>query len=191
MPIDSDHSLAVALGEVDGDGDLDVVIGNSGSGGVQNRLYANDGAGSFADVTSTRLPAFLDATNALALGDVDGDGRMDVVQAQGEVEGAEQERIYLGTGLEPDRAAPSVSIGGGESIDGGRLVRARVHDRKSPTLATEWRSVEVRWEGGGTIGMTWYGEYLWRAVVPAEARNLSICATDASGNEACVPVPGS
>jgi len=73
----------------------------------------------------------------------------------------------------------------------GLLVRARVHDRKSPSLATEWREVVVQWtgEGSGSAPMQWYGEYLWRATVPAGAVELELCATDAAGGSTCVPVP--
>ena len=46
MPIDSDQTTAVALGDIDGDGDPDLVFGNyyylDRSVG-QNRLYLNDG----------------------------------------------------------------------------------------------------------------------------------------------------
>ena len=40
----------------------------------ENRMYRNDGTGSFADVTAGHLPADALSTAALALGDVDGDG---------------------------------------------------------------------------------------------------------------------
>ncbi|MCA8942757.1 MAG: VCBS repeat-containing protein, partial [Planctomycetes bacterium] len=92
MPIDSDPTAAVALGDVDGDGDLDLVCGNDavlgltsygwGSVGQPNRLYLNDGTGSFA-ATSSRLPVDSDPTWAVALGDVDGDGDLDLVCANG------------------------------------------------------------------------------------------------------------
>jgi hypothetical protein len=116
---------------------------------------------------------------------------MDVVQSQGEVEGAERERVYLGRGLAPDTAPPVVSILDMRAVGDGLLVRARVHDRKSPTLPAEWRRVEVRWGGvaPGSAAMRWYGEFLWLARVPAAAADVDVCATDAAGNEACRAVP--
>jgi hypothetical protein len=74
--------------------------------------------------------------------------------------------------------------------DGDSLVRARVHDRKSPTPDAEWQSVEARYDVGSerrSTPMTWYGGYLWRAVVPADAGAIEVCATDARGNAACAP----
>ncbi|MCI0585383.1 MAG: FG-GAP-like repeat-containing protein, partial [Planctomycetes bacterium] len=91
-----------ALGDVDGDGDLDAFVGNYGA---QNRLHLNDGTGVFADVTSTSLPALLDNTMAIALGDVDGDGDLDTFVGN---EG--QSRLYLngGTGDYTDVTATSL-----------------------------------------------------------------------------------
>ena len=42
----------------------------------------------------------------------------------------------------------------------------------------------VRWTGGETP-MTWYGENLFRANVPADVAGFEVCATDAAGNETC------
>ncbi len=84
VPIDTDATDAVALGDVDGDGDLDLVIGNGAFGDPQqNRLYRNDGAGVFTDATATHLPARLDHTRDVALGDIDGDGDLDLVVGNG------------------------------------------------------------------------------------------------------------
>ncbi len=70
-------------------------------------------------------------------------------------------------------------------------VRARVHDRKSPSLATDWKRVSVDWTSAGkaiSTPMRWYGEYLWSAQMPTEftaATSYRVCATDAAGNTAC------
>ncbi len=73
MPPDSDYTQSVALGDVDGDGDPDLVFGKSGLTNSQNRLYLNDGTGTFTDATVARMPHDTYNTSAVALGDVDGD----------------------------------------------------------------------------------------------------------------------
>jgi hypothetical protein len=78
MPPDYDITRDVALADSDDDGDLDIVTGNSSQ---QNRVYLNDGAGVFTDVTSTSLPIKCDYTSSVALGDVDGDGDLDLAFA--------------------------------------------------------------------------------------------------------------
>ncbi|MGH7150224.1 MAG: FG-GAP-like repeat-containing protein, partial [Planctomycetota bacterium] len=102
LPALVDYTAAIALGDVDGDGDLDAFVGNYGSfssSGMQNRLYFNGGAGVFADVTATNLPALSDFTNAVALGDVDGDGDLDAYTGNASSASAGgQNRLYLNSG---------------------------------------------------------------------------------------------
>jgi predicted secreted protein len=87
------NTQAVALGDADGDGDLDALVGNGSYSAEQNRLYLNDGSGTFADATS-QLPAVVDHTRAVALGDVEGDGDLDALIGNYE----EQALLYLNDG---------------------------------------------------------------------------------------------
>jgi hypothetical protein len=72
----------LAIGDVNRDGLPDVVLGNSGTQG-QDFLWLNDAArpGYFVDVTATHLPVVNDATQDIALADLDGDGDLDMVVA--------------------------------------------------------------------------------------------------------------
>ena len=68
------------LGDIDGDGDLDLLVSNAGGASVSVRL--NNGAGAFLGTTTLALPAGSTPTG-LRLGDVDADGDLDLVVAQG------------------------------------------------------------------------------------------------------------
>ncbi len=179
----------VAFLDVDSDGDADFVIGSLSG---PDRLLLNDGKGHLRAALDVFVGEKTPGTLGLALGDLDGDGRMDVVQGQGEVKGAERERIFMGRGLATDVSPPVVGPVALAPSANGVVVRARVHDRKGPTLPTEWWRVEVRWTspaGAGVTPLVWYGEYLWRAVVPTNSSGLTICAVDAAGNETCRAAP--
>jgi hypothetical protein len=73
----TDYTSSVVLGDVNGDGYLDLVCGNSGSYGESNKLYLNEGDNLSVDAAWTSGPA--NATESVALGDVDGDGDLDLV----------------------------------------------------------------------------------------------------------------
>jgi hypothetical protein len=73
---ETDGTLSVVLGDVDGDGDLDLVPGNWD---VTNKLYLNDGSGGFTAGTGTAIGSDTDLTYSVVLGDVDGDGDLDLV----------------------------------------------------------------------------------------------------------------
>ena len=73
------NGRAVKLRDVDGDDDIDIVLGTTW--GSQTQLFLNDGLGNFSNETAINLPALLASIGDLELGDIDGDGDLDLVLA--------------------------------------------------------------------------------------------------------------
>ena len=76
------EDITAAIFDADGDGDNDLIVGSGGyelqpnDPLLQNRLYLNAGNGNFTK--SNRFPADLINDNAIAIGDYNGDGAMDI-----------------------------------------------------------------------------------------------------------------
>ncbi|HUH04177.1 MAG TPA: VCBS repeat-containing protein [Kofleriaceae bacterium] len=105
---------ALAMGDIDGDGHVDLVVGQGDLAAAPNRVLLNDaaGTGSF-EVAAAALPELPLQTRALALGDANGDGFLDlVVGALGT-----HVRLYVnrGDGRLEDRSF--VTLPGVESMD--------------------------------------------------------------------------
>jgi hypothetical protein len=95
LPPTTEESSGALFGDVDGDGDLDLLLYRSDLF-KQTGLYLNDGLGTFADVTAAMMPVAFSygASNHATVGDVDGDGDLDLVQAK-----YTSEQLYLNDGL--------------------------------------------------------------------------------------------
>jgi hypothetical protein len=75
-----DRNLDINLGDLDGDGDLDLYLPKWHDPGVGNEVWLNDGSGVFTD-TGLRLGT--QRSRAAELGDLDGDGDLDVFVING------------------------------------------------------------------------------------------------------------
>ena len=180
--------------DFDNDGDLDLLIAALGGA---DRIYRNNGTGTFTQVTTGVLPAIVDSSLDVKVGDVTGDGKPDIITAQGE-SGAFQNRIYINTGP-ADTVKPTVKLV--EQVPsrtaGPWVVRTEVFDGITSDRGYDDDGVFLVYTVNGgkqqVVEMRWSGNSLWRGVIPA---SVPACATvayfvrahDVSGNIVESPV---
>lgn len=71
------RTASISVGDIDGDGHLDLVVANGRHWPGQNLVFRNDGKGRFP--AGKELSSKLSTSYTTALGDMDGDGDLDVV----------------------------------------------------------------------------------------------------------------
>ena len=142
----------------------------------------NDGSGHFTLAAGSATPNDTPGSLGIAVGDLDGDGRLDIVQAQGEV--AFPEKVQLATtAVAIDTQPPVVRVE--QLFSGSTRIRARVHDHQSPSRIADWKAVTLT-INNADIPMHWYGEYLWAADTQgAPSGHYKVCATDRQNNTGC------
>ena len=191
--IGEDDNVIVVL-DVESDHDADFVIGSLTGA---DRLLVNHGLGRLLLEERAFIAEHSGGTLWMGAADLNGDARLDFVEAQGEVPGHLDERVYLATDvLPPDAAAPVVDLvltTDGPLLNGG-ILTIRIHDNRSSNMPHDWRSVVFRWTANGEPfeqPLVWYGEHMWRSTVPSPeaASNFEVCATDAAGNQTCRQSP--
>lgn len=107
-------SACAQFGDIDNDGDLDASLTNQSQ---VTRLYRNNGAGVFTDITATNMPAFtITSAQDVSLVDTDNDFDLDIiVTARANV----PERMYLnnGSGVFSDATATFALNGSGNNYE--------------------------------------------------------------------------
>ncbi len=93
-------NTSIALGDIDNDGDLDLILTGFRTSATSpfSKIYQNDGTGSFTEIYPGSLLAV--GSGNIALGDIDGDGDLDLILTGGYYSGTWQfeARIYQNNG---------------------------------------------------------------------------------------------
>jgi hypothetical protein len=175
--------------DFDNDGNLDLVIARLG--GTAEKVYENDGNGNFAAI-SDAIDPIGDSSLDIAVGDLNGDDRVDIVTVQGE-SGSFINRIYIGNGPQdqrPPRILATDTPASPQPEDPSYVVRAHILDDLTSDRNFFSRGVTLHFTvDGGTpqeVPMTYSGGQVYRGVIPSQKLGAEVAvfvtALDWAGN---------
>lgn len=178
----------VICADIDDDGDLDAVVVSLGT---PERLLENDGEGNFTFVSGF-FPLPTDCSLWAELGDLNGDGRFDLVTGQGECSSSDE--VYLANAKVPVDSRPPVILAVrdvGTAAEGEPAVvifgvQDRVATDEGPRLKRAFVVVDP--EGSATsTEATFMGGDLFRVALLAAPGTVTYeaCAEDPTGNIGC------
>ncbi len=173
--------------DYDNDGDMDLIVARLGTGG--ERLYNNDGNGNFTQ-TAGVFQILNDSSLDIVVADLNGDGRLDVVTAQGE-SGSFLNRIYINNGP-VDTIPPRVvdtEVADTET-DGPYVVRSLILDGMSSDRNFFDGGITLQYsvDGGAfeSVPMRFSGGTVYRGEIPPQAPGAAVSyfvrAADMAGN---------
>ncbi|MEZ4312447.1 MAG: VCBS repeat-containing protein [Polyangiaceae bacterium] len=176
--------------DADGDGDFDAAV--TALGGPE-RLLINDGTGHFV-LEQNAFPNPGDSSLWVDFGDLNGDGKLDVVTGQGE-SGAFLNKVYIGSGAAVVDTTPprfrAVEQVGSVTPDDAPVVRFGVADNAATDTGPRLKSASIKITAPTPmeIQASFIGADLFRAVLPKQSGGTEVkyqaCATDRQGNAAC------
>jgi hypothetical protein len=158
-------TTSLALGDIDNDGDLDLLSGNAGE---NNRVWINSGVNTGVFVDDLQTLGGANVTRALQLGDVDGDGDLDLVTANTSSFGM----VWINSGLHSGTfISLGNSIGGGDAR--GLLLVDIDHDADLDVIKAMVSANNEYWFNNGAGG---FGAVNHFSTDPAMIRNTAAIA---------------
>jgi hypothetical protein len=197
---------SVAMGDIDGDGVDDIVLGNASAGRVL--IYLGKDLGSPGELTVAAATAVVQGANdfgwSVAMGDIEGDGKLDLLVGERNHTGGDKGSVTLvpGTTLETltgDMPAGDISqwqIKGDEGEFGYRVDFMDVDDNGQDEVVIVERFGESgagvvyvleAVDAGSATGTKTIGDFSTRSIVgnagDESGYSLSICDVDGDGRD--------